>query len=204
MDSNTIMMYVKLVLYVIAGAIPMIGYYYYNMIKVSVGWNFIKSMGKAKMMASRGVIVLRIKHLSGIEEYKTAKTGRIIDYNYIDRDQEIKKSVIYDSRAVDYLNGIPILTCTPADIRPIDRDTGLFVNIPPEIINKLAVDSAKTAESEKENQHLKKMMMYGTIGIAICMILAFSYFNNEVVTANEAVRACYTAAGKSATIIANG
>lgn len=174
----------------------------FNRVKASVGWDFIDSLGKVKKGVKGFDLVLRIKSQAGRETYMPIKHMPVIEYPYIVKGEEVKRYVIYDERAVDYLNGIPILNVSPNDIRPIDRETGLLVNIPSEIIEKLAVDASKTAEQEAMKEKLMKYLIWGLIGMAILFIIAISYINQTNGDLQVQLASCSIELGKSATIIA--
>ncbi len=174
----------------------------FNRVKASVGWDFIDSLGKVKKGVKGFDLVLRIKSQAGRETYMPIKHMPVIEYPYIVKGEEVKRFVIYDERAVDYLNGIPVLNVSPNDIRPIDRESGLLVNIPSEIIEKLAVDSAKTAENEAQKEKLVKYLIWAIIGIAVLFFIAITYINQTNSELQIQLATCSIELGKSATIIA--
>ena len=174
----------------------------FNRVKASVGWQFIDSMGKVKKGQGGFDLVLRIKSQAGRESYQFVKHTPLIEYPYVVKGEKVKKLVIYDERAVDYLNGIPVLNVTPNDIRPIDRETGLLVNIPSEIIEKLSVDSSKTAEQEAMNNKTIKILIWTIVGMAILFILGLAYINQTNSEIQTALMQCTVELGRSATIIA--
>lgn len=151
----------------------------YTEVKNSVGWNFVSSLGKVKKNLNKGLIVLRVKHPSGNEEYKIAKTAPSIKYTIEEDDKKVQKKDIYDESAVDKLNGIPILNVNPYDINPINRNTGLKVDVNPEVINKLAVDSTYEAESDQSQRKLVSTVIKGTIAAGVIMLLVFSYLYQQ-------------------------
>lgn len=200
-DINQITMYFKIGGAVVGTGVIFWGWWKMNLVKSSVGWKHIEALGKVKKGFKGKDLVLRIKSPAGKETYQDIKHSPIIEYEYLVKGKKAKKYVIYDERAVDYLNGIPILNVTPNDIRPIDRETGLLVNIPSEIIDKLAVDSAKTAEGEALNQKIIKQLVFAVIGMAILFILALSYINQTNSELQVQLANCALNAAKSATII---
>lgn len=171
----------------------------YNYIKRTVGWDFINSMGKVKM--GNQDLVLRIKLPSGKEQYQFVKISPLIEYTINQNGKEFNRNVIYDERAVDRLNGIPILNCSPEDVRPIDRETGLFVKIPSEVMIKLAVDSSKTYEDQIKNDKLVKMLIWGLIGSVILVIIGISYINQTNSELQVQLAQCAIDLGKSATVV---
>jgi len=100
------------------------------------------------------------------------------------------------------LNGIPILNVTPNDIRPMDRETGLLVNIPSELIDKLAVDSSKNIENEMKKDKNMKMLIYGLVGMGVLFIIGLSYINQTNMEIQGELLRCTVELGKSATVIA--
>jgi len=177
------------------------GFYLWNLVKKSIGWKMVKSLGRVKLGLGGQDLTLRIKSLAGRESYLPIKQSPVIEYEYLENGKKVKKYVIYDERAVDYLNGIPILNVSPNDIRPIDRETGLLVNIPSEIIDKLAVDSSKTAENEALNNKTIKMLIYALIGMAILFIIALSYINQTNMDLQATLARVTAESIKSATVI---
>jgi len=201
MEIEQIIQIAKMLGYLIVG---IGGYYIYdkwNKVKKSVGWKFIDSLGNVRLGRKGHDIALRIKSLSGRESYVPTKNKPIIEYEYLENGKMVKKYVIYDERAVDYLNGIPILNVTPNDIRPMDRETGLLVNIPSELIDKLAVDSSKNIENEMRKDKNMKMLIYGLIGMGILFILGLSYINQTNMDVQKELLRCTVELGKSATVI---
>lgn len=194
--------WVYLALFCIGGYAVFWVFVRFNRVKSSVGWKFIDAMGKVKKGIGGNDLVLRIKSQAGRESYLYTKHTPVIEYPYISRDENVKRYVIYDERAVDYLNGIPVLNVSPNDIRPIDRETGLLVNIPSEIIEKLSVDSAKTAENEAKKDKQMKMLLYTIVGMAVLFIIAVSYINQTNSELQVKLATCVIDAGKSAIITA--
>ena len=174
----------------------------YTLVKQSVGWNFINSMGGVKRGFKGLDIVLEIVSQSGKRRYIPSTQTPIINYNTLEKGEEVKKGVIYDERAVERINGIPILKCTPIDIRPIDRETGLLVNIPSELIDKLAVDASKSAENEAKKDKQMKILIYGLVGMAVLFIVALSYINQTNAELQIKLAEATIDAAKSATVIA--
>lgn len=174
----------------------------YNFVRTSVGWKFINSMAKTKKGIGGTDLVLRIKSPAGKETYSYVKHSPFIEYKFFEKGKDAKKYVIYDERAVDYLNGIPILNVTPIDIRPIDRETGLLVNIPSEIIDKLAVDSSKTAEGQQMKDKQMKMLLYTIAIMGVLFIVAVSYINQTNAELQKEIARCAIDLGKSVTVIA--
>lgn len=172
----------------------------YNYVKRSVGWNFINSLAKVKGIGEND-LVLEITSQSGKRTFTPVKQTPIIKYEIKYKGKDIQKSVIYDERAVEYLNGIPVLKCTPNDIRPIDRETGLLVNIPPEILEKLAVDSSKTAEGEAKKDKITKMLIWGLIGTVILFLIGMTYLNQTTAEVQTELMRCTVELGRSVTVI---
>lgn len=200
METETIIQILKLVGITAGLGLVMYVWTKYNYIKRTVGWDFINSMGRVKL--GNQDLVLRIKLPSGKEDYQFTKISPLIEYKYLQNGKELQRSVIYDERAVDRLNGIPILNCSPEDVRPIDRETGLFVKIPSEVMIKLAVDSSKTYENELKNDKLVKMLVWGLIGSVILVIIGISYVNQTNSELQVQLATCALDLGKSATVIA--
>lgn len=173
----------------------------YQVVKLSVGWDFINSFVAVKRRRNFD-LVLRIKSPAGKEEYQFVKQSPIINYDWTMKGQKVKKSVIFDERAVDYMNGTPVLNVTPLDIRPIDRDTGLLVNVPSEIIEKLAVDSSRSAEGEEKKDKLIKTLIYAIIGMGVIFFIALTYINQTNSDLQVQLAQCSIELGKSATVIA--
>jgi len=177
MELTTVLGYLKLSGWALGSIAVFYGFYKWNLVKKSIGWKMVDTLGKVKLGIGGNDIVLRIKSPTGKEYYETAKHSPYIEYEFFTKGKKCKKGVIYDERAVDSMNGIKILNVTPNDIRPIDRETGLLVNIPSELIEKLAVDSSKTAENEAMKDKQMKMLIYGLVGMAVLFIVALSYIN---------------------------
>lgn len=177
------------------------GFNKYNAVKTSVGWNFITSISNVKRR-NQYDLALRIKSPAGKESYQFVKQSPLIKYNYFENGKEVSKTVIYDERAVDYLNGCPILNVTPLDIRPIDRETGLFVTIPGEIIEKLAVDSSRTIEGQEKADKERKLFIYALIGMCVLFILALSYLNQTNSELQQELARVTIEMAKSATVVA--
>lgn len=186
---------------VIVGGFIFYGWQKYNFVKRSVGWNFINSLAKVKGGMGENDLVLEITSQSGKRIFVPVKQTPIIKYEIKFKGKEISKSVIYDERAIEFLNGIPILKCTPHDIRPIDRETGLLVNIPPEILEKLAVDSSKTIEGQEKRDKLMKMLIWGLIGAVILFFLGMTYLNQTTAEVQTELMKCTLELGKSVTVI---
>ncbi len=177
------------------------GFTKYNSVKNSVGWKFINSIASVKRRNLYD-LVLRIKSPAGKEEYQFVKQSPIIKYKYFENGKEVMKSVIYDERAVDYLNGCPILNVTPLDIRPIDRETGLFVTVPGEIIEKLAVDSSRSVEGDLKQDKERKLFIYALIGMCVLFILGLSYLNQTNSELQTQLAQITIEAAKNANVIA--
>lgn len=194
--------YVQYIVYLLIPGLVMYIFYIRNQVKMSVGWNFVKSMSKVKMSAND--LVLRIKSPSGKEYYQASKINSIIEYDYYtDTNKKIKKMVLYDPKTVDYLNGIPILNVTPSDIRPIDRDLGTLINIPTEVIKKLITDSTKDPKHDADKAKYDKVLIYSLIGVCILFILGLSYLNQTNAELQNELMRLTIEMGKSATISPN-
>lgn len=173
----------------------------YNAVKKSVGWNFIESLGRVKNSLGENDLVLEVTSQSGKRTFLPVKQTPIIKFEVRHKGKDVEKAVIYDERAVEYLNGIPILKCTPNDIRPIDRETGLLVNIPSEILEKLAVDSSKTAEGEAKKDKQFKMVLI-ILGITIALFfIGMTYLNQTTAEVQVELMKCTLELGKSVTVI---
>ena len=201
MEIGTIIQIGKMCGLVIGGYGTWWVYMKYNYIKSSVGWKFIEALGKTKKGIGGKDLTLRIKSPAGKELYESVKHQAIIEYEYLERGKKVKKYVIYDERAVDYLNGIPILNVTPLDIRPIDRETGILVNIPSEIIDKLAVDSSKTAEGEAKKDKNLKLLIYGMVAMGILFLLTMTYINQTNTELQGQLAKCSINLAKTAVVI---
>ena len=174
-------------------------------VKKAVGFDFLNAMHKAKMAAikNKPVAVLRIRDLAGNESYQTVEVSEYMKYKYQQNGKPVEKAVIYDERAVTIWNGVKVLNVSPVSIFPIDRNTGLYVNINPELTNKVVTDSGKTAETEKGNKEMMKQLFWIA---AICIggtILAISYFSENQSACYETLGRVYETAKTSATIVAN-
>ena len=202
METEQIIQILKMLGYLTAGLGGWYVYDKWNKVKRSVGWKFIDALGNVKFGRKGHDIALRIKSLSGRESYFPTKNTPIIEYEVLENGKKVKKYVIYDERSVDYLNGIPILNVTPNDIRPMDRETGLLVNIPSELIDKLAVDSSKNIENEMKKDKNMKMLIYGLVGMGVLFILGLSYINQTNMEIQGELLRCTVELGKSATVIA--
>jgi len=201
-----VMMYYKYGTFVIGGVSFMISFYLIGLINKSVGFSFIKALAKAKVMGlkNQSVIVLRIRDLSGTEIYDVKDVSEFIKYKFKQNGKQLEKAVIYNERAITLWNGIKILNVSPSSILPIDRDTGLYVNINPELTNKIVTDSGKTAESEKSNKELMKQFLWLAAIVIVGTIIAISYMYDANIDTVDQLKACYAAGQTSATIIANG
>lgn len=181
------------------------GFWAYNkylLVKQSVGWNFITSIGLVRRGVQGSDLILEIVNQSGKRIYKNVSQSPIINYDHMEKGKLVKKGVIYDERAVERLNGLPVLKCTPVDIRPIDRETGLLVNIPSELIDKLAVDSSKSAENEAKHDKERKMLIYALVGMCVLFLFALTYINQTNADLQVQLASATVNAVKSATVIA--
>lgn len=200
-NSEQVILIAQLIGFMVVTFGLMWGFTKYNNVKNSVGWNFISSIAAVKRR-NKFDLVLRIKSPAGKEDYLFVKQSPIIKYPYRENGKDVEKSVIYDEKAIDYLNGCPVLNVTPLDIRPIDRDTGLFVTIPGEIIEKLAVDSSRNAEEKEKYDKERKMMIYALIGMCALFIIAISYLNQTNSELQQQLAQVTIEAVKSANVIA--
>lgn len=200
-DANMLKQIGILLGVLVVGAVVFFGWQKYNFVKRSVGWNFIQSLAKVKSGMGENDLVLEITSQSGKRVFMPIKQTPIIKYEIKFKGKDVLKSVIYDERAVEFLNGIPILKCTPNDVRPIDRETGLLVNIPPEILEKLAVDSSKTVEAEEKKDKIIKMLIWGLIGAVILFIIGMTYLNQTTSEVQTELMKCTVELGKSVTVI---
>lgn len=197
---------IKLGIGIGALALMGVGLYFLNKIqqvKKSVGWGYVSSLAKIKNGLSQQDLVLEIVSQSGRRTHIPVTQKPIIEYTYKENGKDVKKGVIFDERAVEFINGVPVMKCTPLDIRPIDRDTGLLVNIPSEMIDKLAVDSSKLAENEAKYDKERKMLIWALIGMAVLFIIALSYINQTNTELQSELARVTIDAAKSATVIAN-
>lgn len=201
MDITQYYIYIKYVGLLLAFGLVMYGYIKYNYVRRSIGWQFVDSIAKVKLGVGGCDLVLRIKHPSGKEEYQFVKQTKVISYQIKVKNEDVDKLVIFDGRAVDRLNGCPILTVTPNDIRPIDRETGLCVDIPSEIIIKLITDSTKTAEGQSKMDKNMKMLIYGLIAAVILTILGLSYINQTNADTMLLLKQCLVESAKTVTVI---
>ena len=201
MDYTQYYIYAKYVGFLVGFMLILYGYTKYNYVRRSVGQNFIESIAKVKLGVGGADMVLRIKHPSGKEEYQFVKQTKVIKYEIKVKKDDVEKYVIFDARAVDRLNGCPILTCTPNDIRPIDRETGLCVDIPSEIIIKLITDATKTAEGESKKDKMMKLLIYGLVAAVILTILGLSYLNQTNSELTLQLANCFAQNAKSAVVI---
>lgn len=200
------MLYIQYSAFMIAG-MSVLGFMYLaGLIKKSVGFDFVKSLSKAKMASLKNVsvIVLRIRDLAGNEVYQTHEVTELIKYKYKQNGTNLEKCVIYNERAVTLWNGIKILNVSPSSVLPIDRDTGLHVNVNPELTNKIVTDSGKTAESDKSSKDLMKQFIWAIAIILIATIVAISYMNQNQNDIMQDLKACYATGKTAATIIAKG
>lgn len=200
-NSEQVILIAQLIGFMVVVFGLMWGFTKYNNVKNSVGWGFISSIAAVKRR-NKFDLVLRIKSPAGKEDYLFVKQSPIIKYPYRENGKDVEKSVIYDEKAIDYLNGCPILNVTPLDIRPIDRDTGLFVTIPGEIIEKLAVDSSRNAEEKEKYDKERRMMIYALIGMCALFIIAISYLNQTNSELQQQLAQVTIEAVKSANVIA--
>jgi len=199
-DISSYTKYIIQFLYLAGFGVFAFVFYKWNQVKRSIGWKVVRALGDVKMGIGSSDIVLRIKHTSGKEELTPTKVSPIINYYIKEKGEDIKKGVIYDERAVDRLNGIPILSCTPKDIRPIDRETGLLVNIPPEIMDKLAVDSSKTIEGDMKKEKYIKWLIIGLVVTVILVVIGLQYINQANTATVTKLAACYAQQHASAVI----
>jgi hypothetical protein len=204
--EQQIMLYLQYAGFMICG-FSLLGFMYLaGLIKKSVGFDFVKALSKAKMagLKNKSVIVLRIRDLSGNELYQTHEVSEVIIYKFKQNSEFLEKVVIYNERAVTMWNGIKILNVSPASVLPIDRDTGLYVNINPELTNKIITDSGKTAQSDKDTKELMKTGLYLGAILLLATIVAISYFYDNQVDLMGKLEACYKVGSSVATIVANG
>ena len=193
--------YIQYAQYIVYLAIPALGFYILylrNKVKLSVGWNFVNSFSKTKM--SNDDLILRIKSNSGKEYYQTVKQEPIIKYKYKENKKEVEKYVIFDPKAVDNLNGMPVLNVSPSDIRPLDRDLGTLVNIPSEVVNYLVTNSTKDPKLESEKGKYDKFLIYCLGACFVALIIGLSYINQTNTELQQELMRCTLEMGKSATI----
>ena len=178
--------------------------YLLGKIKKSVGFDFMNAVAKAKMlgMKNSSVVVLRIRDLVGNEQYTVKEASEFIQYSHKQNGQDIVKNVIYDERAVTIWNGVKVLNVSPISILPVDRDTGSYVNINPELTNKIVTDAGKTSESEKDKKEMMKHLLWLTGIVIVGLILVVSYFYQNQVELMNDLKMCYAGAKGAATIIA--
>lgn len=172
-------------------------------VKKSVGFDFMNAIAKAKMLGLKNssVVVLRIRDLVGNEQYTVKEASEFIQYSYKQNNQLIIKNVIYNERAVTIWNGVKVLNVSPTSILPVDRDTGSYVNINPELTNKIVTDAGKTSESETEKKEMMKHMLWLTGIVIVGLILVVSYFYQNQVDLMNDLKVCYAGAKGAATII---
>ena len=173
----------------------------YNYVNRTIGWNIVNSMAQVKNNRTEKDLMLRIKTPSGKESYLPVKQSPKIDYQYKEESKDYKKTVLYDMKAQTYLNGVPILDVSPYDIRPINRYTGLYVNIDPNVTTKLITDSTKNPEKDKEKEKLVKYMLIGGAIIIVGFIVAISYMNTSNTELVGKLAVCYADMGRSVTVI---
>ena len=173
----------------------------WGIINKTFGYNMLKTLLKTKLLAQKGFLLLEIKHRSGAREYQTVKQSPVIFYTVNENNKPKKKVVFFDPKAIDYIQNIPVLSVSPNEVRPIDRDTGLVVNIPGEYIDKLAKDTALDYETDKNNNNIIKQVIWGIIGVGIVLILAVSYMYGNITDLNTQILVCERALAESATII---
>jgi len=201
MDYAQYIMYAKYLGWVIGAVVVMYGFNKYMYVKRTIGWNFVDSIAKVKFSLKEFDLVLRIVHPSGAEEYQFVKQTKIISYKIKIRGEEVIKAVIFDARAVNRINGVPILSVSPNDIRPIDRETGLNVDIPGEVVLKLIADATKTAEDQAKRDKLVTMVLWGAgIGIVL-FILGMAYINQTNAELQVKLMECTINLGKSAVVV---
>lgn len=196
--------YLQYAQYLVYLVIPVLAFYVFylrNKVKLSVGWNMINSFSKTKM--SNEDLILRIKSNTGKEYYQTVKQAPIIKYKYRENNKDIEKYVIYDPKAVDSLNGMPVLNVTPSDIRPLDRDLGTLVNIPSEVILNLVTNSTKDPKLESEKGKYDKFLIYCLGACFVALIIGLSYINQTNTELQGELMRCTIELGRSATITPN-
>lgn len=156
------------------------GLYFYDLIRV-FGINNLKLFVEAKKKKKK--IALRIFNLSGKEEYEIADVNNFIKYKTKIADKELDKGVIYDDRALSNFCGIPILNCNQNDVRPINFKTGLNVNVPGDVINKLAIDSVRGYdEKDQKDKDLRNFVIKGMIVVGVILIVGLSYIADNMST----------------------
>jgi len=174
-----------------------------GLIVKTFGYGFLKSLITARHNSQKGFIVLEIKHRSGARQFVATKQSPLINYTIKENKKEKNKIVIYDPRAVDHIMNIPILSCSPNEIRPIDRDTGLLVNIPGEMLDKLAKDATLDYQANNDYQKLLRMVLWGAGIVMVGVLLMVSYMWGNIVDLNSQLIAAERLAAQSATIIGN-
>lgn len=201
-DYVLYLQYAQYLVYLIIPALIFYIVYLRNQIKLSVGWNFISALSKVKMTSKD--LILRIKSPSGKEIYQPSKISNVIEYDFMDdNNKKQKKMVLFDPKALDYLNGIPILNVSPSDIRPIDRDLGTLNNMPTEVIRKLITDATKDPKHDAEKAKYDKFLIWAVIGMGILFIVGMTYLNQTNAELQNELMRLTIEMGKSATITPN-
>lgn len=201
-DYVLYLQYAQYLVYMIIPALIFYIVHLRNQIKLSVGWNFISALSKVKMTSKD--LILRIKSPSGKEIYQPSKISNVIEYDFMDdNNKKQKKMVLFDPKALDYLNGIPILNVSPSDIRPIDRDLGTLNNMPTEVIRKLITDATKDPKHDSEKAKYDKFLIWAVIGMGILFIVGMTYLNQTNAELQNELMKLTIEMGKSATITPN-
>jgi len=192
--------YAEYLVYLFFAIVVMGAFYFNNKIKQSVGWNFINTMAQIKMPGSKD-LALRVKSPAGKEYYIPVTHQPLIKYKFKENGKEVEKLVLYDIKAVDYLNGIPILNVTPLDIRPLNKDLGTIVNMPPEVIQKLVTDSTKDPKIQEMKDKNLRILIYGLVGMGVVFIIGITYINQTNAELQTELAKCAIELGRSVTVI---
>lgn len=175
--------------------------YLYTIMNKTFGFKFLRHLMKSKILSGKGFLMLEIKHRSGAREYQTVKQSPIIKYKFKENDKEKEKLVLYDPKAIDYIAGIPVLSCSTNSVLPIDRETGLSVYIPPELIDKLAKDNAMDYEARENHSKIIKQFIWGIGIVAVVFLLSISYMYGNVSDLTAQLLVCERTLAQSATIV---
>lgn len=174
-----------------------------NIITKSFGYNYLKTIVQTRLMSIKGYALLEIIHLSGAVEYRSVKITPFITYTVKENKKDVRKGVFYDEKALKQINGIPLLSCNPNDVRPLSRFNGLQVRISPEMINKGLNDLTTDPETKDKQDKLVKTALIAGGVLIIAVILLTSYMYGELTTLNTLYLACERELARTATIVPN-
>ena len=197
--SETVKTYAGYYFTMAAAGFGLMGFF---LVKNTIGWKLAINLMKVKKLRRKGYGILKIMNLAGSPEYKIVKYSPLIPYTYVEAGINKNKLVAFDKFAITEEWGVPIITCNPNDILPINIYNGSRITVSPELMEKNIVDNSKSAETIAQ---YRKYIIYGLIGIGILAgltILGFDLYSQRLAESNQLLAACYREVPRSATILA--